>query len=180
MGSKMFEDLRLFGTAEKRIVVQTRLGSNLDAIIGPEPSPQCRNNFELLRKRFGANWIEIRKPPSGGYNCAGMVWATRRAHLPSPEDWQLVLNDDGYREIRENEATTGDIVVYYRNCDNEISHIGRICRTDRIFVGTTEMGAPQPRVLSKWDVTSGECIHAIQDVHLDGGEPVTAKFYTDR
>jgi hypothetical protein len=176
----MFEDFRLLGTPENRIVVQTKLGNDLDAIIGPEPSQQCLNNFEVLRKRHGMHWIEIRKPPSGGYNCAGMVWAVRRAHLPQPSDWQLVLDDDGYRRIGQNEAKTGDIVVYVRNCDNEISHIGRICRMESLFSGSAEIGSPTPRVLSKWDVTSGECIHAIGDVHLDGGETVTPIVYTDR
>lgn len=176
----MFEAIRLLGSPEKRIVVQTKLGYNLDAIIGPEPTQQCRNNFEVLRKRFGQNWLEIRKGPTGGYNCAGLVWATRRAHLPSLMDWQRVLKDDGYREIPENEVTTGDVVVYFRSCDREMSHVGRICRMERIFIGTSEAGSPQPRVLSKWDVTSGECIHAVQDVHLDGGEPVFPVYFTDR
>ena len=176
----MFEDFRLFGTAEERIVVQTKLGNDLDAIIGPEPSAQCKSNFEVLRKTYGANWVEIRKQPSGGYNCAGMVWASRRAHLPVPADWQRVLDDDGYRQIPENKAKTGDVVVYVRNCDNQISHVGRICRIEKLFAGTSEVDSPIARVLSKWDVTSGECIHAIKDVHLDGGESVTAVVYTDR
>jgi hypothetical protein len=176
----MFEEIRLLGTPEIRIVVQTRARRNLDAILGPEPSAQCHNNFKLLQSKYGKSWLGVRKPPTGGYNCAGMVWATRRAHLPTPEDWQMILTDDGYREIREADAEIGDIVVYYRICDNLPSHVGRVCRIDRLLVGNSKAGQPNPRILSKWDVTSGECIHAVTDVHLDGGEPVKPRFFTDR
>jgi len=181
-GFAMFEETRLLGTPRdgRKIIVQTQAGTDLENFVGPEPNTFCRSRFGVLLKNYGANW-EVRKPPSGGYNCAGMVWANRRTSLPSPDDWERILDEDGYRQLAAKELVNlGDVVVYWATKSNEILHVARICRLDRLVLSRSSEGKAAPRALSKWDLTSGEVIHAIDDVHLNGGESFTANFFTDR
>ena len=61
-----------------------------------------------------------------GYNCAGLVWNSRRSVLPSPDDWWRILEDDGYRPLgRDEEIKIGDIVVYVKG--GQILHVAKIC-----------------------------------------------------
>jgi hypothetical protein len=173
----MHEIPRLLGTSRenRKIIVQTRAGTNLDNFIGPDASGVCVNRFELLRRKH-LGW-EVRKPPTGGYNCAGMVWASRRTALPAPDDWSRVLIEDGYRQLSSSEAPRlGDLAVYFSHRSNRIMHIGRVCRIDRI----TQESRALPRILSKLDLTLGEVIHAVDDIVLDGGDPFDVRLYTDR
>ena len=175
----MFDDIKLLGERPKKIVVQTKKGTDLDAFIGPSPSPQCARNFNILTDTFGKNW-ETRKSATGGYNCAGMVWCTRRAVLSEPADWKRILKEDDYNEIDFNQVNLDDIIVYFRKSDDEISHVGRICKLVYIETLGKVRGKTHPRVLSKWDLTSGESIHAVDDIFLEGGISFYSKFYTDR
>ena len=74
-----------------------------------------------------------RREPTGGYNCAGLVWATRRSALPEPSDWEQALEDDGYRKIETSEhPKVGDIVVYRHEVTQEILHVARLCQMDHL------------------------------------------------
>jgi hypothetical protein len=178
----MFELAQLSGTPRRSIVVQTRLGTNLENYVPPEPSFQ---HINLDRKRFddyGRNWEE-RKPPAGGYNCAGMVWAIRRAALTEPDDWRRILVEDGYRPLRREPPAIGDVVAYVKRGETEILHVARICRIERIVTPSGPEASREPilRALSKWDQTSSEAIHAVDDVPpLNGGEEFVVQLWTDR
>jgi hypothetical protein len=179
----MFEIPRLIGTPreERRIVVQTKMGNEVEAFVGPDASTQCRNGFEAyLRQRPNA---EERKAACGGYNCAGMVWAARRAILPRPEDWERILVEDGFRHIEDAAAHIGDIVVY-RNDVDEITHIGRVCAMDQLLIRSDSVDSASARrvfmVLSKLGATMGEVIHRRDDILLEGGEGFVSQVYTDR
>ena len=176
----MFDEFRLLGTNadQRRIVVQTRSGSNLENFVGPSAGPVCHNHFNALRQRH-PHW-EVRKEACGVYNCAGMVWASRRASLPNPDDWRLILSEDGYRPLRNGESVAiGDIAVYIRRGGTEILHVGRVCRLDRLQV-YGHSTQTHPRILSKLDLSSGEAIHAFDDVVLNGGEAFEVHILTDR
>ena len=95
--SFMFEAERLLGDTTRAIVVQTRLGTPIVNEITVDPIPRQIEQFrELLDKH--RRW-EMRKPPTGGYNCAGHVWASRRTAVCDELDIQTlrILEDDGYR-----------------------------------------------------------------------------------
>ncbi len=150
--------------------------------MGPDATYQCNGRFIALCNKHDGRW-RVRKHATGGYNCAGMVWSSRRSVLPRPSDWRLILSEDGYRPLVNGEPSeVGDIVVYVKKNDTEILHVARVCEMESLTVSGLGERSPNriPRALSKWDGTSGECIHAINDVHLNGGEPFDPVIFTDR
>lgn len=179
----MFEEERLIGTpeADARIVVQTRAGNDLENFISPSPDYQQAQRYAGLRRRCGANW-EPRKPATGGYNRAGMIWASRRTCLSNHKDWRTTLRDDGYRRTDEADLQVGDVVAYVRAEDvhhgkePEILHVARIC-----FFRHHQVAGRIAWAISKWDAQFGEDLHAVRDcAQLCGGEPYLIEFWTDR
>lgn len=86
-------------------------------------------------------------PPSGRYNCHGLVFASRRTNIPPPGDdddkiVSRILRTDGYKRIT-SDPQVGDIAVY-RDDDNKIEHTGIVCRV--LYVGN----APVVWVWSMW------------------------------
>lgn len=180
----MFEEQRLLGTpdASLNLIVQTRAGNNLENFIAAPPGFQQINRYNRLRER-NPTW-KNRKPATGVYNCAGLVWASRRACLPNPADWRRVLRDDGYRETNEPDLMIGDVAVYARHDptgalhrhDREILHVARIC-----YFQTVELAAQIPWALSKWDNQCGEDMHPVRGCpQLCGGESFEVEYWTDR
>lgn len=179
----MFEEQRQQGSGEEEmaIAVTTRKGTPLPNYISPTPSFQQISFYSGLRAMHGQRWEE-RKPATGGYNCAGLVWASRRTCLYRPKDWRTVLVEDEYRKTEEPDVQVGDIAVYVRRSDlmtgqePEILHVGRIC-----FFRPHSVLSRTPWVISKWDPFYGEDIHEAYDCpQLCGGEPFTLEFWTDR
>ncbi|MEX2140153.1 MAG: hypothetical protein WD894_12885 [Pirellulales bacterium] len=171
----------LFGAKRQGIVVQTHKGSPIQNYIAPPPSQYHVNcYYGVLRPTHGKQW-EPRKDAVGVYNCAGMVWANRRTCLTEPEEWELILNEDGYRKLdNEDDADIGDVAVYRNRVDGEIMHVARVCRKQRLHTPGGEPSKPILRALSKWDQSCGEDIHALPDVHIDGGTPFHIEIWTDR
>lgn len=176
----MFEDLLFRGTPRRAIVVETAKGTRLENFISPPADFQAHQFYRSLVGRYGANWVE-RKGPSGGYNCAGMVWASRRTCLWQPSDWRAVLRDDAYRRLSDGESPkVGDVAVYVSKAVGEIIHVAVVSEIRRLSLGAAESGAPIPWLLSKWDNQSGESFHHPVDVHLNGGEEFELEYWTDR
>jgi hypothetical protein len=176
----MFELARFAGTSGRGIIVQTRKGheGELENYIAPEVTTQSANLYAAKRNRH-PNWIQ-RKPATGVYNCAGMVWASRRTTLPNPSDWQKVLHEDNYRPLQASEVPhVGDLVIYRRKNHAEILHVASVFSIHRL-----DDHDPNSRVairaLSKWDNQSGEDSHALDDLVLNGGEEYVREFWTDR
>lgn len=181
----MFENERIIGTREKdiegSIVVHTRQGNPLENFISCEPAFQKQNTYRLLRTQHGANWT-MRKPATGGYNCAGLVWASRRTCLTNPKDYRRVLAEDGYRQTNESDLVAGDVVAYVKADEigkvalPEILHVARVCE-----LRPHKIAGPIPWVISKWDCQYGEDFHAVRDCpQLAGGEDFELEFWTDR
>ena len=157
----MFEEIRLLGPTEKGIVVQTRKGTAIKNVLEPEPGFQQRRLYQRLLEKYGQRW-QPRKPATGGYNCAGHVWASRRSGLFDPQDWRIILDDDGYRRLPEHEDPfPGDLVLYVDSGNEEILHVGEIIE---MRPGVTAQSRSIPWVLSKLDAKSGEVMHYVHDV----------------
>lgn len=169
----MFEVAAGLGSTEKSIPLATGKGRTIENLveIDPPPSHSIQRDRDVF-DRFRGKWTP-RKSAVGRYNCAGMVWASRRTCILDPKFYEWFIEDDGYRDIRIGEAPLpGDIAVYIdTESQDEILHVGRVCYlTDKQI----------PIVLSKWNSTSGEYFHAIQDHPYTRTHRVRHKVMTDR
>jgi len=117
----------------------------------------------------------------GVYNCAGMVWASRRAALTEPHEWEIILKEDCYRRLADrSEAEIGDVVVYRSRANKEILHVAKVCKIDELVLGEGYGTRRVPRALSKWDQRCGEDVHELEDVNLSGNTPFAIEVWTDR
>jgi hypothetical protein len=106
-------------------------------------------------------------PPTGRYNCHGLVFAARRtnippAGMPSAVDLDALLRRDRYALVPA-EPHVGDVVVY-RYRDGTVAHTGIVCRIE--VLGRTQTVF----VLSKWGALE-ECEHPVTDCPEDDCTP---------
>lgn len=170
----MFEEEILLGNTERSIAPETRKGRSIRNVVAPEPGEQARRKYAVIRKKFGQTWTN-RTEPCGGYNCYGMVFATRRTAIYDDDQIPDILADDGYRQIHENEVRPGDIVLY-RERTHGLLHAALVLRRQE-WDGST----PVPFALSKWSAISGEDEHNVH--HHIWQEPeynVDLEFWTER
>jgi hypothetical protein len=156
----MFEEAQLLGSTERSIVVQTRRGREVKNLIELEPGEREQRKYERLFKQYGRYWVR-RKPASGVYNCAGHVWASRRTAIFEESAWEMILQDDAYRKLPSGEQPMPGDLVIYRDSNVGFLHVGMILE---LRSGITQESSRIPWVLSKWDSTSGEVLHHVQDV----------------
>ena len=107
---------------------------------------------------------EIRSLSSSLYNCVGMVFCSRRAHVDISHIYDI-LRHDGYNQILRRQLVAGDLVLY--TLGQEPSHIGMV----------TCISALDLRVLSKWG-RIGEVEHEYRDVPAHCGTP--SAYYSTR
>ena len=88
MELKMVLDIRL----------DTRRGIGIKNQIEPQPTQQTLAREQISIQQFGSNW-EQRAGPRGVYNCAGLVWASRRTAIVDDEEWNKIYDHDNYREL---------------------------------------------------------------------------------
>ncbi|MEQ1903876.1 MAG: hypothetical protein ABL888_06810 [Pirellulaceae bacterium] len=120
------------------------------------------------------NW-RIRRDSFGLYNCAGLVWATRRTGISQNEDWLKILADDGYRQVSEPQLD--DLVLYRNSDDRTFLHVARIVGFEK---GISETSPKIPIVLSKWGHDLGECVHFDHDHGIDNSYNVSIEYWTER
>jgi len=176
----MFEEIRLFG-GPNRIALQTRKKRDIPNLIESEPGPEQIAKFQRLAASFGAQW-EVRKPPAGGYNCAGHVWASRRTSILEPAQCWSILDDDGYRHLTPHDVPfPGDLALYLdldRSRSESLLHVSEVVS---MVAGVANGAPPIARVLSKWDSTSGEVLHLVHHVPFRRqGFRYDWEFWTDR
>ena len=166
----IFEFAQLVGTPEQELALHTRRRTQIANAVGP-PSVRWGDglHFRDLAKEYG--W-SVRCPPNGVYNCAGLVWASRRTCIHDTEAYELILKEDDYRLLPEGERPRiGDLIVYRRKDNREILHVGSVARVAGWAV----------KVLSKLGPTAGEAFHDVSDVPYERmGFPFWHEFYTDR
>ncbi|HTV91549.1 MAG TPA: hypothetical protein VMG98_02405 [Verrucomicrobiae bacterium] len=98
------------------------------------------------------------------YNCAGMIFSARRTQIDI-EDFEWIVEDDGYRELSEADISYGDLVFYYK--EEKPKHVGVIVKRQ------TE----ETWVLSQWG-SYCEILHPLRVTYEAYGEP--RRFFTDR
>lgn len=179
----MFDHLLLQQPA-RQLALQAVNGRDIANTVMPAATPADVRKFELLlevaRKRFH-QW-EVRKPATGGYNCAGHVFANRRTAIfegkggESFEDHvRHILKWDGYRPT--DQPLVGDVVLYWMDRRRTaLLHVAVVSEVRRLHGG---IGAGSPHVLSKWDGGSGECLHHFRQVPANFGEDYEVEYWTD-
>jgi hypothetical protein len=99
----------------------------------------------------------VRRGPSLKYNCHGLTFAARRTGIFDAPFVSLVLTEDGYEEIPNDDAVLpGDVVVYYSD-DGDPSHSGIVLERK------TAHGLFDPFVVSKFG-KGHEFVHRLWDV----------------
>lgn len=161
-----------------QLALETRGRRQIPNVVAAPPGDRERR---IYRKLLGDHpgWKE-RKPPAGGYNCAGMVWASRRTSVEASEGVQLIWEDDGLRTLRSRERLdVGDLACYHvarGDRFRDFLHVGVV-----IVAGSEilQSDAEDPiLVLSKFNSTFGEVVHPLHDVPFDFPHEVV--FWTDR
>lgn len=156
----MFEELRFLGKTEKSIALATSKGNAIPNLVEIDPDAKAVANYQRLLREHGVHW-QPRKPATGVYNCAGMVWASRRTSILEPSAWQKIIDDDGYRWLPKDQLPMpGDIAAYVDLENEELLHVARVAYLAPGVIGGSEI----PMVVSKWNSTAGESIHRAFDV----------------
>jgi hypothetical protein len=170
----MFEEEILLGDTERSVALETRQGRPIRNVVAPEPGEQADRKYAAIRQKHGQTWIN-RKSPCGGYNCYGMVFATRRTAIYEDQQIPDILEDDGYRRIPETDVRPGDIVLY-RDARLGLLHAALVMRRQE-WGGTI----PASFALSKWDDVCGEDEHEVRRHIWTAPEyNVDLEFWTER
>ncbi len=168
----MFELQRLLQGGGRELALQTRKTRQIANEVQCDPSPADVRAFNRLVQKHG--WA-VRKPPCGGYNCAGHVWAARRTAILSDADWDKIKEDDGYREFfDERECAIGDLVVYRDSQRRGYVHVAEIVEL-RPLAGSDFWVI---WVISKLGACKGEVLHNCYNFPDRNHCEVT--FWTDR
>lgn len=174
----MFELIRISGSRESGIELQTRLRTPISNAQSPEPDFNSGRIFALLLKTH-PNWKQ-RKSTCGYYNCAGHVWASRRTAVYEGKWWNKILDEDGYRKLLAKETPCeGDLALYSDKKTGNFLHVGVIYHIHYLVEVTgVPVGSGTPWILSKWNDSSGEVLHSYNDVPWNFQFEVN--FWTDR
>ncbi len=122
----LFGKVRPYGTPmDEGLPLATRGRTPIRNVIGLEKVTWGQQKkFEGMCKEYG--W-EVRRGPTGVYNCAGHVWASRRTAIHETEDIEAILRDDGYRVLEQKESPRpGDLVLYRLADTDEPFHVGQV------------------------------------------------------
>ncbi len=95
-----------------------------------------------------------------GYNCFGHLWASRRTCIPDQPACDIVLEDDGFRALRQGEdVQPGDIVLYW------MGSVGLLHVAEVMWNHSDEQNSvgSNPWVLSKLDAFGPEIYHHLSD-----------------
>jgi hypothetical protein len=164
----------LQGRTNDPLALATRRGIPIDNIVAAAPTEQSRQKWARQRAKH-PKWKE-RTPDVGIYNCAGMVWASRRTAIY--DDFHNILRDDAYRIVDPNEDTcVGDIVIFCGDGNNHV-HVGLVIQVTDGLGGGQSPKIPH-LLLSKWDDSSGEYMHLVTD-HCCASMTTHIEYWTDR
>jgi hypothetical protein len=139
----------------RSLALQTKRGRQVPNVQDLELPEHRRLNAEAeLRQALGIDFALLtrRQPATATYNCHGMTFANRRTGIHELSAVDMILVDDGYREVPASDIIAGDVVLYYES--DQVSHSGLVVEV--AFLGTR----PVPKVLSKWG-SYGEYIHRV-------------------
>lgn len=139
------------------LALETRTGKPIPNI---QKLPQAPEAIRAAVDMFTRNYPGIRvRSLSSTYNCAGLVFATRRTgiemvHLP------LIMTEDGYKKVlKPSEVRVCDIVIYRKEPDGPIRHIGIVVE----LAFDIENATPRFQIVSQWGY-NGEYLHEESEV----------------
>lgn len=175
-GACVFEETKLIGTTPPPpIPLATRLGRLIHNEPGPAMSAEAKKTNDVLSRVHGGYW-ECRVEPVAGYNCAGHVWASRRAAIYEPSEWKKIIDDDGYKPVPEKEAPRPGDLAIYKLPDGKIIHIAEVMRIEGRKGEVRKAFA-----LSKWGDLAGEYVHSVDDVPFKKTFPESkVEYWTER
>src|SRR5262245_43137202 len=109
----VFETVRFFGSDEVELPLYTRRNRAVRNSQAPSAlDDRLRQKYARLLAQH-QDW-KPRKPGCGIYNCSGHVWASRRTAIYDQSEIDKILEDDGYRLLRDTEPPMlGDLILYY-------------------------------------------------------------------
>jgi len=119
----------------RSIPLTTYLGNQIPNAIDVDATPGmvafARQQHNALINTVGV-W-EV-GPPSGRYNCHGLVFASRRTNIPpaglaSAGLIEMILREDQFYPIPEADAREGDIALW--RSERDVEHTGIVCRVER-------------------------------------------------
>jgi hypothetical protein len=139
----------------RSVALQTRRGNDIANVQDLEVPRHRREATEsLIRQQLGLDFTQVtsRRESTATYNCHGMTFASRRTGIYEVAAVELIMTDDGYREIDAQQAMPGDVVLYFE--PEGLAHSGLVVAVDRLGAATV------PIVLSKWGI-AGEYVHTV-------------------
>ena len=151
----------------RQLALQTYDGQDILNSIDDDISP---GYIALAQDAFHGLLTMVKQlgPPTGRYNCFGLVFASRRTNIPPiglPDAVNIddLLQRDRYQRVPVPQV--GDVVVY--RGPRDIEHAGFVCYVDSLALDRSLTTAPLVMVWSMWGAL-GEFEH-----------PVLACPYTD-
>jgi hypothetical protein len=147
----------------KSIGLQTRKGRDIRNLQKPQILPhRVRLTEGFILDAFpevDRMLLQMRREPTATYNCHGLTFASRRTGIYDLDDLKLILLDDGYKRITdEQDVRVGDIVLYM-DLDNLPVHSGIVVTVADQWIGDVFL----PTVLSKWGEGGGEYLHRVDN-----------------
>ena len=132
----------------RSLMLQAYDGTEIPNSIDPDPSPKLVEMTRFSQRRGGLilTGASVLGPPTGRYNCHGLVFASRRTNVPPASlldaiEIDALLTKDQYERVHVPKV--GDVAIY-RAESSEIEHSGFVNRIET--VGSTS----KVFVWSKW------------------------------
>jgi hypothetical protein len=125
---------------------------------------RANQSMEAAREIHSREHLSLKiRSLSSEYNCMGLTFASRRTWIDT-DQLELILNEDGYRKVDENDAMPGDLLLYLKG--NDFTHIAIIIEHEYDPRESNFM----TRVVSQWGA-DGEYLHKAHDVPDSFGKP---------
>ena len=149
------------------ITLFTRRGNKIDNIQGWELSNHQLSLLPNNLNRFGPPFVKfLTKDGCPVYNCHGLTFGSRRTSVEaSNKTINLIIQDDGFEEVKPADVQEGDIVIYYDE-DGEVQHSGIVVEMMR----SASLASSVPKVWSKWGLAQ-ETVHHFKTMPYNNVEP---------
>jgi len=125
----------------KKIIVQTRKGSNIE---NEQYNHMTTLEKSYLKEKFQREFPEavLRNYATDIYNCHGLTFASRRTYIWDPNEIWKIIREDNYVEIFEKNVLPGDVILYI-DTKGDVEHSGLVISKPNttFFV---------PMIVSKW------------------------------
>lgn len=153
--------------SKKALALETRLGSQIENEMDPEPLPAGSvAEAQDMKAKYPA-CIHRQTEVTAAYNCHGLTFAARRTQIFDPSAVRMILKEDGYHQVAASaEVSAGDIVIYVDRPTGDITHSG--------IVVERGAGLPSiPKILSKW----GACHEVVHPVNFNPYMPASIEYW---